>query len=588
MKKNSKIIIILSIVVILAVAGGIFAYLYLKTDMFKSNQELFSKYITQTVEQFQKTLDLQTVKEYKKLQSESKYELNTNIKIVNSEGGEISNPFNKLTAKLDIQKDDENQYLYGDTQILYGEEKYLEAEIIKEQGVFGVRLPDVVKQFVTIKDDEKLEEVANSIGVEASVLKEVINFFEGDNEIIPAGTVSEYKDKYLNIFVKELQKGAFAKQKDAMITYNSNTTKTNAYEVSLTNEQVKNIIIEYLTYLKGETQLLEKISIVTEENISEFIELIKDSNEIPTLKITVFEQGQNTIRTIIEIGTYKITIDNINDKDAIKNIIKLIDLNSEEDFETTIEIIKNNIEGKENFNIKIENVENGEIDTINFIIQTSISETVTNIKSKISYEQGIKVISLEIDNIINLQNDFERKKIVGTNENMLLNDLDEAKREYVINFLSQKIPEKINEKVILLMENLGFQDNDTEGITSEHENAEQIEDENQGNSENSISQEEINRFNAKFEFYTGEEVSTQNVKKLLDIVKDNLNGHAIMSVGEEENSKVNITLYIEKDNTDEESIAKILEEIKDNKKYNVSITYGDDNNLIETITIIEN
>ena len=42
-----------------------------------------------------------------------------------------------------------------------------------------------------------------------------------------------------------------------------------------------------------------------------------------------------------------------------------------------------------------------------------------------------------------------------------------------------------------------------------------------------MSQVEINKFNAKFEFYTGNEVSAENVKTLLTTVKDNLGSYEI-------------------------------------------------------------
>ena len=105
-----------------------------------------------------------------------------------------------------------------------------------------------------------------------------------------------------------------------------------------------------------------------------------------------------------------------------------------------------------------------------------------------------------------------------------------------------------------------------------------------------MSQTEINRFNAKFEFYTGDGVSTENVKNLLSIVKDNLGNYQITEVEDQQNSnnkKVNIRIDIEKDKVDEEGINKILENIQDNKKYKISIFYNEANGLISYITIAQ-
>lgn len=163
MKTNKKLIIIISIIVIVAIFSAVLAYLTMATDVFKSNKELFGKYIAQNVESFQKMVDSQTVQVYQNLKDENKYESNTNIKLTHSEGGEVSNPLNNLSAKMDIQKDNEEQYIYVDGQILYDNEEYLQAEVIKEQELYGIRFTDVAKQFVTVREDENFEKVANNI-----------------------------------------------------------------------------------------------------------------------------------------------------------------------------------------------------------------------------------------------------------------------------------------------------------------------------------------------------------------------------------------------------------------------------------------
>ena len=108
-----------------------------------------------------------------------------------------------------------------------------------------------------------------------------------------------------------------------------------------------------------------------------------------------------------------------------------------------------------------------------------------------------------------------------------------------------------------------------------------------------MTQVEINRFNAKFEFYTGETVSAENVKTLLGVVKSNLNSLEITNIEEPDGEnnpddvRVNIKLNIEKDKENTDLINQVLEKIKEEKKYKVSITYKQDNELIESINIME-
>ena len=114
------------------------------------------------------------------------------------------------------------------------------------------------------------------------------------------------------------------------------------------------------------------------------------------------------------------------------------------------------------------------------------------------------------------------------------------------------------------------------------------EPEEQEPNETQMSQTDVNRFNAKFEFYTGDSVTAENVKTLLDVVKENLNSVQIVPVeNQEDTTKETIRLNIEKDKENVELINQILEKIDDSKKYKVSIFYKGNNEIIDYITINE-
>ena len=110
-----------------------------------------------------------------------------------------------------------------------------------------------------------------------------------------------------------------------------------------------------------------------------------------------------------------------------------------------------------------------------------------------------------------------------------------------------------------------------------------------------MSQQEINKFNAKFEWYTGENVSAENVKNLLEVVKENLNSAQLIELNRdqenvrEEDIKIEAKLKIEQGVKNEELVNQIVARIKDKAKYDVIINYKDNDTskLIDTITITE-
>ena len=583
MKSKKILIITLIIILVLAVAGTVFAYLFIATDTFKGDKELFAKYISQNSETLEKFTDLQTKKVYEGLKDEEKYESNTEIKATYSEGGEVSNPINNLSAKINIQKDNTEDYFYADGQILYGNEKYLEAEAIKDQEAYGVRFTDIVKQFVTVKNDSKLGEVAKDLGTDSVTLEKIMDVIDGKEnateEIISKEDVQKIKDKYMNIITNAVSNGTFSSNKDAKITYNNNTVSAKAYTVSLTSEQVEGMIVEILNNLKEEDKIGEKY----QDKINDIISNITDEKEIPAVKITVYEQNKKTIRTAIEITSLaKITVENTDENNELKTKIQISGISTETTEEYNIEITKKTDENQENVEAVL-SVTNGD-DTY----QAGISNTLKNsdseiqIKTIFEYKKDILTAALNLNNNIILGDSFEKKQTLANN-NYVLNDAPAESRQKVITQLKQVVPEKMTTRMGLLMEAIGLkQNNVTETEKPESE----------------MTQVDINKFNAKFEFFTGDEVTPENVKTLIGIAKENLGSYEINIVEDSQNSgnttttdpekiKYSIKLKIEKGKTNEDGTNQILAKISDKKKYKVSIFYKEQNNMIDYITIDE-
>lgn len=583
MKSKKILIITLIIILVLAVAGTVFAYLFIATDTFKGDKELFAKYISQNSETLEKFTDLQTKKIYEGLKDEEKYESDTEIKATYSEGGEVSNPINNLSAKINIQKDNTEDYFYADGQISYGNEKYLEAEAIKDQEAYGVRFTDIVKQFVTVKNDSKLGEVAKDLGTDSVTLEKIMDVIDGKEnateEIVSKEDVQKIKDKYMNIITNAVSNGTFSSNKDAKITYNNNTVSAKAYTVSLTSEQVEGMIVEILNNLKEEDKIGEKY----QDKINDIISNITDEKEIPAVKITVYEQNKKTIRTAIEITSLaKITVENTDENNELKTKIQISGISTETTEEYNIEITKKTDENQENVEAVL-SVTNGD-DTY----QAGISNTLKNsdseiqIKTIFEYKKDILTAALNLNNNIILGDSFEKKQTLANN-NYVLNDATAESRQKVITQLKQVVPEKMTTRMGLLMEAIGLkQNNVTETEKPESE----------------MTQVDINKFNAKFEFFTGDEVTPENVKTLIGIAKENLGSYEINIVEDSQNSgnttttdpekiKYSIKLKIEKGKTNEDGTNQILAKISDKKKYKVSIFYKEQNNMIDYITIDE-
>lgn len=611
MRNNSKkiLIIVIIIIAVLAIVGTTLAYLMIATDAFKSNQELFVKYISQNIDSIDKMKNSNINNTYSNLDNENAYESNTDVKIRYSEGGEVSNPFNDLSIKTVKQVDSQNEYIYRDAQVLFKDEEYLELELIRENDISGIRFSDVVKQFIGVKNNENLIDIAEDLNIEVSDLEDFVSYINGEetlsNQIMTKEELNIIKETYSKIIKENMANATYSKIKKAMITVNNRTIQTNSYTATLNSDQVQNLMLQILNTLKNDSIILRKIDAITGKElldatesdnmaigmnnagpytqfIDNLIEKINDyEKDFPEIKITVYERNGITVRTTLEMGANQISLENSEENGQLKTRIQIKKVNSEKEDETTIEITKNSNESTETYNINTYIVDGEETNQILVTIQMQKNSNEINLNTEVKLVHGIEEITLTIENVVDIGEISEKKQTLEENNNIVLNDLDEEGRRRIIATLDENVPQKFSTRIALLIQALGLENE----VDTPQES---------GNGEYEMTQTEINRFNAKFEFYTGESVSAQNVNSLLDVVKSNLASVQIINNNidnEDENNSQDvmkpIQLNIEKDQENEELVRTIAENIKEGKTYNVSIRYKELNNMIESILISE-
>lgn len=627
MKTSSKKIIITVIIIIfvLAIAGTVLGYLFLATDTFKSGKELFSKYIVQNREMLNTLLDSSISTTLDGVKQQNVYESDTIISAVYSEGGEVSNPLNELDIKLKTQK--ENNYRYRNAQILFEDTEYLGIEGIRDEDIYGIRFPTALRQFLSVRDSENLEQDATRIGIDMNTIERCMEVINNDQPlvgmVITKEEINSLIDKCLSIISENLNNASFTKQNNVMITYNGNTIKANAYSAFLTSEQVQTMIEQMLNQIKSDEIILR---IVGEQNRESFIQKIDDTienlgidKEISEVTITIYEQNGLTLRTVIEAGLENITIENINENGQNKMKLQRQVLNNEQQEQQNLEITKASGDSQESYNIICNIIEGEETYTVEFNINMTSNNGILTTTGNLKFTQGIIHVEFALENTIDTTKIQERVELDGTN-NVILADLDDTNLANVMNIVQTQVPGIIQNQADELIEKLQIQDL-IENIISnmsgdetgeENQNGETTENpdedpnggtESSDGNEPEMSQIEINRFNAKFEFYTGETVSAENVRILVDVVKTNLGDVEIIPVQEpsdnqntttdntnqntEEETKETIKLIIEKDKENVDLANQVLEKIEDGKKYKVAITYKDSNGMIDYITIDE-
>ena len=142
-KKKITIAIIIVIFVILVISGVCIA-LYINTDMFKSNEVLFAKYLGQNLENIKLLETTLENTSYNETLDNSFY--NTNIEAeakytqaIGTSSESSDNSINQLKITLEGQTDKINGYNYKNLKLLKNEEQVAQIEYLQSENNYGIR-----------------------------------------------------------------------------------------------------------------------------------------------------------------------------------------------------------------------------------------------------------------------------------------------------------------------------------------------------------------------------------------------------------------------------------------------------------------
>ena len=593
-KKKRRILMISILVVTLLMIVTSLIILYLNTDMFKSNQTLFLKYFGKNTEIIKEIEKISEKTEYENLLKNSKYieEIEMKVNYTQDYGTtseNTSNSINDLKLTIEGQIDNVNKYNYKDIKLLKNDGQILELEYAQSDNTYGIRFSDLFKQYILV-ENSNLKEVFRNLGYLEQDIENIPNSIEIKQEDITNSIklndeeIQNLKEKYMSIINKNLSKENFVKESNQIISINQKDVKANAYALKLTKEQLNNIYINILENLKNEEIVLRKIDNIQDiinKNVTnssgitnlkdEFVEEIEyvieeiKRNNIGTeeARIIVYVNQGKTIRTTIQGVDYQINLDFIKTE---HETFAEINLNKNENKVQRISITKN--DKKINFNI--ESKENNIPIVISFDEDNHIEDKKCKKNINIKYEDETNKLESNIIINTNIVENFENS-IVFDNENSIrLNELNADELNAILN----KVSEEVGMKLEAVAQEIKIEDFQQILINMSILNDAQIL-EGEG-----ISESEKNRFNSKFEILEGENIDSDNMLKIFEIIKDNIANSQTVS-----NKELKIEISREDKNED---LVKALEEFiktDDRRKYNVKVEYDEETGLVKYVIL---
>ena len=395
--KNRKIIkigiIIITITAIIAIITA-----YINTDFLKTKEQLFWKYFILEKDK------IVTVFSNKEIQ-----EFNQNLKISSyiKEGNfSITSKYNLIKPiNVDISEKGDNQQKIKNTDInlKYNDKDIGNTNIIKDDNYILIKNDKTKLGYIGFKN-ENLKQLAKKLGLANTEFIpnkiQEIDFFE-------LLSLSDDEGKYiLKKYVPICRK--YVKNKDYNIEKNVEGKEENLYKVQVSNEQLKNIMINILEELENDEITLEiisnKIKVMDSEN--EYTSIDKIKSKINEFKEKI-EQLKTTDEKFLSIIIYK----NANNVEKMEIIV-------EDGRNISIEIINENkilIKQSNNLNDKQIDLKNfkGILTTlINTVDEVTYEKKIINGKEKnvdinVICNVGLETINLKYNYVEKIENNVE-------------------------------------------------------------------------------------------------------------------------------------------------------------------------------------
>ena len=561
-KKNTKILLILIIIIVIIILAGV-GILVFATDIFKSDKEMFFKYMADIGDSKKGFID-DGLKQYFEKKNNTPYndegEFSVNISSDN-EQKKFEN-VNNFNISFSGQVDTANSKAAQNISLNYSNDVKFPINYKQIENKIGLQTKYVGSKFVAI-ETEKLNKLSED-------LDDVESYGEMVDKLQKMGKVeltedekSHIKDTYITVINQQLEKDKFSKVKESDMS---------GYKLSLTGTDLQNVLVKLLETLKNDQTTVDKLNEylkiqknsakITASQIDDAIKSIKDDTDFSdkNFEIAVYQKNRDVCKLVIETTEGTIAIEKKIEGNQ-QNIVVSYEM-------------KEDKKSKISFSANFENLESLQNIKENYELIISLPEVA---ESSTTTDVDSEVVVYKFSNDVNFT-DSATVEDFSSDNSLMLTDYDS---DQVSNFLNAVV-ERISEVNEQQMGQLGLEASENPIVNIIPSIGLYLGNMNVLNQVNSnMSEAEINNFNQKFEAYESTNLKGVTVKGLLSTISLN-------NQSEETSNEIKEINYNgEEYEASEQNITLIKGEIDTEKSYRVEFEKDQDTGLIYRAVINE-
>lgn len=383
-KKSKKGIIIIFIMLILVLTGMVSAYFYF-TNQVVTKKQIFINSISST--NIKKFLENNIYSEIENRVLNENSETETKVNFSTTQESEELQGIDLANAELNLinKNDINNSKSYNELGLSYSGNEVFKVKSQFSEDSIAIVSDEIVDRYIGIHYD-KIEEV---FGIEFN--KEDLDKLKKSEKIdLAEEEKSEYLKTYVAKFFENISEDKFTSQDNIVINKNNESVDVVAYSLKLSEEEFNDIIVNVLTTLKNDENLLRKIVTENSTTSSDKMQNTVEENN------TIVNTTDNTIVPSFESDDSAINL--YDQTDSSEQILTP----NEENFNSSIEL------DADEFQTNLEDVTSINNDTSTSKEENKIlSEIILSIIFNKKMDATVQELQSEIENLIDKANELE-------------------------------------------------------------------------------------------------------------------------------------------------------------------------------------
>ena len=445
MNKSVKIIIIAVVAVL--VLGGLFAYLDIATDLFKSKEQLFAEYSKDLLKKVETFSENKVLDEYLNKKGNLPYQNSGRIDVsllANTDTPNNGTTLLEFSGKVDNpnQKQEENITLH------YSDTVNLPISFVRNGNKFGFSSSEIMKAYAVI-NNENLKEFAKKINMPDSSIPNSINSDARNSINLSTEEAEGLLQKYTNVIKQHLTKDNFSKDNSEseypgyVLTIPKDVLYATFNDLinNVKNDQI--IIREYKNMQNDTTESVEDY-IKTIETFRQSInkEIQKSESDL-VITVRGEKNGAQHFSVAYDKYLYQIYASN-------NSIQFILSEKNGDSYDNVLDVTVNKANAEESvkYNISVnvyKEIENGvtDLDKGSAFISFEVVRPAGDASSElfdIKLETNNSTFILVYKNDIEFKNGIEITELTNTNS-VVLNDLSKETLNSTINQLLNRIIE---------------------------------------------------------------------------------------------------------------------------------------------------